>query len=221
MADTVEFQQPVTETPEPTPEPQLVTITIQGKEYTVPPEVAAELKRREEEAALLAQAREYRPPVMPPAPEPAKPTDPLEGVETLLFENPKEAIKKLRESIVEQVTTLYQADQGRRQFWADFYTEYPELRRHQTLVNAVLQQHTAEWANVPVTQAKQLLAKAVKQELAEIAKTLAPTATRTHAEDSRVARPRPPASETPAAPKSITELIRDRRNRFRPAVPTP
>lgn len=221
MSESLELTQPVTDTPEPAPEPQLVTVTIQGREYTVPPEVAAELKRREEEAVLLAQAREYRPPVPPPAPEPAKPTDPLEGVDTLLFENPKEAVKKLRESIVEQVTALYQADQGRRQFWAEFYMEHPELRRHQTLVSAILQQHTTEWANVPVTQAKQLLAKAVKQELMEIAKTIAPSTTRTHAEDPRVARPRPTASESPAAPKSISELIRDRKNRFRPAVPTP
>lgn len=214
-----------TEQPTEQPAPNVKTVRIGGVEYTVPPDLADALEQREKEfqRKLSEQAAELQDRWLRASQaqlqEPQKEQDPLEGVDSLLFENPKEAVKRLRDSIVSQVSSMYQADQGRRQFWTDFYADYPELRKHQTLVDAVLNRHLQEWSSIPANQAKQLLADAVKREIAEIAKTIAPSGARTHAEEQRQPRPRAVASETPAPPKSITQLLKERRARFRPAAP--
>lgn len=203
--------------------PKTKTVTINGSEYVVPVELAEALEQREREfqRKLSEQAAELsRQFVVKNTPqEPLRESDPLDGVETLLFENPKEAVKRLREAIISEVSSMYQADQGRKQFWAEFYSDYPELRKHQTIVNAVLNQHLNEWASLPANQAKQLLANEVKREIAEIAKTVAPSGNRTHTEESRQPKVKSVASETPAPPKSLTQLLRERRAKMHPAVP--
>lgn len=223
MSD-VQLDLPFTPETEPTPEPpKTKPVTINGTEYSVPVDLADALEQRErefqrklsEQAAELSRQWAAR----APAQEAPKHEDPLEGVETLLFENPKEAVKRLRESIVSQVSSMYEADQGRKQFWADFYADYPELRKHQTIVDAVLNQHINEWASLPANQAKQLLANEVKREIVEIAKTIAPSGNRTYTEEQRQPKARPVASETPAPPKSLTQLLRERRSKMHPAVP--
>lgn len=205
-----------------TPQVQLREVTINGRTFSVPQDVATALEEREREfqRKLSEQASELRARWEQQTAEPAKQnTDVLEGLDTLLFENPKAALQKLRESIVTEVTSLYQADQGRRQFWVEFYQDYPELRKHQTLVSAILQQRLPEWATVPTTAAKKLLADEVKRELVEIAKTITPVQGRTYTEEQRSAAPRPTASEAPAPPKSLSQVLKERRAKHRPAVP--
>lgn len=209
---------------EPVQAAPMRTVTIQGQTYTVPEDVAAAIEEREREfqRKLSEQAKELQERwVHKPAQEPPAHPDVIEGLDTLLFENPKEALKRFKEAVVKEVTSLYQADQGQRQFWAEFYQEYPELRKHQTLVSAVLNQHFAEWAALPIPTARQRLAEEVKRELVEIAKTFSPSSSaRTYTEEQRIERPRPVASEAPAPPKSLSQLLRERRARHRPAIPT-
>lgn len=92
--------------------------------------------------------------------------------ETELFVNPKEALKRLRSEIKEEVkaemTTAYNGAESSKQFWAAFYADHAELKEHDFYVKAILQRDYAQLENMPASEGATELAKRVKKELLKL-----------------------------------------------------
>jgi hypothetical protein len=149
------------------PVEELKTVRINGKEYKVDAAMAAALDAREKDfqRKLSEQAESFR--RVTPA-RPAQPEPEVDNLDTLLFEKPKEALSKFEQRIIQKVTGAYQADQGQREFWADFNAENPDLARHGRISRTILSERFNEWAELPSVSARQNLAEAVRAEIAGI-----------------------------------------------------
>lgn len=103
-----------------------------------------------------------------PAPK-ADDKDEDDEFETLLFTDPKAAVKKIRASIKAEVkqemTGQYNAVESEKQFWTAFYDNNKDLKEHDFYVRAVLNREFAGWKDLPAVEAAQKLAETVKKEL--------------------------------------------------------
>ena len=211
MADDMIQGTPDTGTPSqqnsaPTPpatEPTTVTVRVGDVEYRVPPDLAVKI------------AEWQRPPqsqTPPPPPQPPQQPD-RDDWETLWFENPKQAVQKLEERIVNRVYQEYRAAEAQKAFWQDFYREHPDLERFDRVAKTTLNERFREWADLPIPVAKRELANAVRAELAMIAesyKSTAQSAKKAYAESGTgtLSAPPPPPQ---TAPKTLSALLSERR----------
>lgn len=142
---------PETETPE-VARPEVSKIKIAGKEFSSVEEAIAyaeqlELAQREDKAFQegYQKAKEGD---QPPAPQ--KSLD--DEVEELFFENPKEAIKKLREGIQQEIWSAYQnmtqqqsqavrLEAERNQMWEQFYQANSDLAESREYVDFVMKKN--------------------------------------------------------------------------------
>jgi len=221
-------------TPPVTPEPVATTrkkVKISGSEFEVDDAIAAALESREaefqrklsEQSEELGQARQrlsqYTVPV-----EPAEPKDEDEELAVLLFEKPKEAVKKIRQSIRKEVETAYQQDQGQREFWSTFAASYPELKNALWVAKQVLSNNFNAWSTLTVAESMKRLAVATKEQIAALAEETTPE------DDDNKPRTRVESTRTPAPPKPkkdeekeqvgtpLTTLIARRREARRKAM---
>lgn len=85
-----------------------------------------------------------------------------EIVEEKLFEDPKTALKMLREGITREVMQTQQATAQRQaeiqKMWSDFYDANQDLSEDRDLVEYTLQKNWATLQNMPIPQASKLLA---------------------------------------------------------------
>lgn len=92
--------------------------------------------------------------------------------ETELFVNPKDAIKRLRAEIKDEVkaemTQAYNGAESSKQFWAAFYNDHGDLKEHDFYVRAILQRDYAQLENLPASEGAAELAKRVKKELLKL-----------------------------------------------------
>jgi hypothetical protein len=148
--------------PEPLPpaSPAGTSITINGRSFTVDPELASALEGREQDfnRRLSEQGREVgelrrwqrqmeRPPAAP------QPQADSYNYGVRIFEAPEEALMRVKREAIEeatsQLTSRYRAEREQEQHWGRFYKDNPDLADEQRLVRAIagelLQQ--PEWAD--------------------------------------------------------------------------
>jgi len=134
-------------------------------EITDPQELAKYTKTLEEklvETTLAAQARTQisgEPPVTPP---PAKKAI-EEEIEDELFTNPKVALKKYRDSILNEVNQQNARQDQVKQFWNDFYDENTDLKGLDSIVKMVEAKHSAELRPLSISAARKKLADEVRK----------------------------------------------------------
>lgn len=167
--------------------PKEVELDLGGTKFKVPAAVAAALegarteaktateKASDVETRLTAQLEELRAKL--PAPKADDANDPLAGIETEIFADPKSAAKKIIE-IAKQLATGEIAQQNaatnaQTAFWNSFYEEYPELKEDDLVVKAVMNREMASLRPLKVADAikklgqdtqKYLLDRGVKRE---------------------------------------------------------
>lgn len=194
---------------------EYVKVKIDGVEYTVTKEVAAAMEERERgfQRKLTEQAVEitsrYKQPQQVSNAQPVE-----DNLDVLLFENPKEALKKLEDRIITRVATAYNAEQGVRDFWGAFYQENEDLKRYDRIAKVLLNEHFNEWANLPSATARQRLAQAVRDEVLNIVEGhtgTRPQRSRTFVESSNSGTRPAPRQPAPAKPKTLSEVIHARR----------
>jgi hypothetical protein len=135
---------PQESTPTPTPAaPELVKITMGGREVKVTTDVAEAYLEDLRTMQTQQQTREAD--VAPPPQE----AESLSYAE-LMFSDP-DAYTRMKE------------------FWRDFYTENPELRQDDVLVNATLGKNWDQLANIPAAKAREQLAELTQKQLLSIA----------------------------------------------------
>lgn len=119
-----------------------------------------------------------------------------------------------------------EAERQRQAFFTKFYTEHPELKGRQKLVDRVWsdwQRNRQQYGQLTWNAASERLADTVREELAAYGVTTMPATPRTvGSQPSGSARPAP---QKPAAPATLSDLIRNTQARLataRPVVnPTP
>jgi hypothetical protein len=220
---------PGQEAPEPTQsepaQPPRQRVKLAGREFEVDPELAAALEEREREfqrklsqqGAELGRLRQmvgYATAAAPTAPVSPAPTDDLE---TLIFVEPKRAIERVKTEIRQELEQLYRQDQFWRDFWHTFDRAHPDLAGERELTTVVLQRHFQELSDLPITQAIEQLGDRVRREIVRlVSKTQAarrePTAGAVvEGGIGPTSRPRPQPEEK--GPKTLSELIRERRTK--------
>ena len=158
---------------------QPVEIELGEAKFAVPPAVAAALKEaraqaaaagesvREIEQRLTAQIEALKKPAPPQ--EDADPQD----MDVLLFSNPKEAVKRIKAEIREEIRGEQAITQAQNAFWSAFYEEYPELKEDDLVVKAIMNREMGTLKPLKIEKAikvlgeesqKYLLARGVKRE---------------------------------------------------------
>lgn len=204
-------------------------VKIDGVDYSVDKATAKALREREKsfQRKLTEQAEDLkirysRPEPVPQANRHVADPDNVDGLDVMLFENPKEALKRLKAQIVNDVTRAYQADQGERQFWTDFYAENADLTKYAKFVKAVFEEHFNEWVNLPIAKARKELAAVVREEIAELTKLQhredgdeEPKAPRRSAYVEGSGRfasaPKPTPKPEDKEPRTMVDILRERR----------
>lgn len=162
-------------------------------------------------AAPVAQPQAQQPP--PPEPDWDK----------LIFDKPAETLKlygdKIKREVTQELTQKYQTETGQREFWSDFYQKNPDLSRDSDLVQATMNRHLAELADLPVPQASARLAELTRTRILGYAGINGKGPTRGERSNGRttiegaappVVRPRAP--EPSKGPKTLGELLKERRS---------
>lgn len=214
---------PGSERPEPEhkeePAPSAQEVTIAGRKFSVDPELARQLEQREqdfnrklnEHSQELGQLRKL---VQPQVVEQPK------GYDTLLFENPNEAINRLKKEIREEVVGEYVQDQTQQKFWNGFYSKHKDLSRDDDdfLVRGVLQQNWQTLSPLAPEEASEKLADLTRRQIlrysqkSKVEDENQPiTAPRTQVESASRPMPRPAPAREDEGPATLTDVINQRR----------
>lgn len=162
--------------------PSLETIRINGEVFQVTPEVAEALAQRENDfnRKLSAQGQELgqlRQAVQALNMSVEREQKHQSGTDPDLewFRSPSAVmeaqLRQQREEIIHEVSTRYQQEMNRQQFWGAFYRNNPELNAHDWIVQAVLQNHWASLSQMETDLASRELARLTKERIASLTKS--------------------------------------------------
>lgn len=210
---------------EPAQAPRTVRVKYGGKELEVPEDVGQAWQEREREFSQkitqtgqeLGELRKVRQEWEATkqaitGPKPAAEPD----LDTLWYENPKQAAAMIESRVVDRVTSDYRRDQALRNFWDGFYRQADDLREDGHFVEYQFQRNFDSLANMPVPEAQAKLAELTRQEILRLTrKTSSPDPTTRRqvplVEPASGDRPPRPARDADSdGPNSLSETIRAR-----------
>lgn len=110
------------------------------------------------EVNLANQTKASMPGNQPMTPPPSA-KDELDEIEDMIFTNPKEALKKHADYILNKVEDKRSALERRTQFWDTFYTENPDLKGLERVVKSVEKEKVDELRPLSVSEARKKLAE--------------------------------------------------------------
>lgn len=208
------------------PADDLLSIDIGGTEYQVNKDAAEayQVERTASDSAIqdlrgqMARAATAPEPVAPVIPE-------TPDYSTTLFEDPNAVIAQLKEEIrsdvVNEVTSAYNADQGQKNFWDEFYETNADLQSTDILVKGVMQANWNTLAPLPTSQAGTKLAELARREILKITKA-AKTPSRGDRSTTIEGASTPAAADAPAntgdQPVSLTDILKSRKAKRRAAA---
>lgn len=192
-----------------TPEPN----AQEPPERQAPAKTALEI-RLEAIEAENAELKKRIPPVQPKAP--AAEADPEPDWETLMFKDPREAMRLHGERITKQVTTQlrgeYQREQGHATFWSEFYAANPDLKDDKDLVQVTLNSNLSSLANVPTKKAMEQLAELTRDRILRYSGKAPGSKPKPKARAEGAASPTPKPAPAPASNvTSISSLVKARK----------
>jgi hypothetical protein len=204
----------------------LVEVTVGGKKFSVPKEVAEHYSQQpnyDERFQRIEQALSNL--AQPTQKGPKQPSRTATGddaddefadvdIDTLLLSDPKAAAKLIKERAVkaatEQMRGEYTAEQRRQAFWTDFYASNQDLAKYKKLVNMVFSENFSEIGSMTPAQAAKKIAEYTRQEIINIrgdAPTSNRKADRTRSEPGTMSVPRASAGDDdPQDDGKITSL---------------
>jgi hypothetical protein len=196
--------------------PKVVTIRQHGREYQMPEDVAQAWQEREQafsrQGQELGELRRLRQQIEQTV-QPPKATEP--DINTLWFENPAAAAKRIKEETARELREEYQTERNREKFWDTFYRKHDDLREDDWVVEAQLARHGHELVDLPVPQAQDKLAELTRNEILRLSRkgrsVEEPTPSRADLlEPASGERPPRRAPKEDPGPKSMSEHIRAR-----------
>lgn len=209
-----------------------VEITVGDKTFKVSKDAAAAIKASQDAAAeavskvstkLQTVESELQTLKVKPA-APATP-DPKANPDRI-FSDPKGFIEDLKAEIREEIAGAYTVDQARKEFWSEFYAANSELKEHDFYVKAVFQREMATMGKMTVPEAIKHLGTAAKTDLLKLSGksgwaggpkrpvTEGGNETQRGQSNAESGESQPETTETP---KSLTGLLKQRREARRTA----
>jgi len=121
------------------------TVVIGGVDYEMSPEAANAYK----EEVLSRQASPSPDPIQEtPVSDPVSPAGEETDWDSLLFTNPTEAVRLIKEQAVEEaksdIRKEYDTGVQRNNFWTTLYEHSPELKGEEALIQSVMQQNAGD-----------------------------------------------------------------------------
>lgn len=166
--------------------------------------------------ALQAEINTLRAERREPKPAPVVKDEPEPDWEKLLFENPKEYQRLMRESISKEITGKltkdYNEDQNKTKFWDAFYNDHKDLKDDDDIVRAILNANLGVLADMPVKQAGDKLAELTRERILKYTggkpRTVEKKAV---AEGANQPAPKPKPKSDDDSIVTLSDLIRARR----------
>lgn len=161
--------------------------------------------------SLQATINNMNRPTPPKAPDP----EPEPDWEDLMFKDPKEYHRLLRQSIEKSVkgelTNSYQQAEGEKDFWRDFYKSNDDLKDDDFLVKAVLKENLQLLAPMVVPDAAKRLAELTRERIMRYTGNKLPSTTKKAVTEG--SNPPSPVKKEPEPDKVVTlsDLIKARR----------
>lgn len=207
-------------------------VKLSGKEFELDSDIAAALEEREaefqkklsEQSEEVGRARTILETYNRPVVTTNEPVDEDEEIAKLMFENPVAAVKKIRQSTMKEAEARYEKDQGQREYWQMFVSQYPELKNALWVAQQVLSNNFNAWRSKTVNETLKLLAQATKEQILALSGEVSaepgdPPVRRTKVEDgSQTRRPVPEPEPEKAQATPLTTLISRRREARRKAM---
>lgn len=156
--------------------PQTVEIEVDGKKIAVQPEVKAALDaaaKAAKDAGVAATEVENRlkaqlDELQKKLPQDKKDAvDPLDGIDTTLFANPKEAARAIIDRAKEELRAEMGVSNAQKQFWSDFYEAFPELKADDLVVKAIMGRDYPDLQPLKVADAIKKLGESAQSYLLE------------------------------------------------------
>lgn len=167
--------------PNPTEESESLDIEIGGEKYTIPKKFAEYLNETQQK--ITADYKKFNDTIAElKATKTGKgeddegEDDDEEKIDTLIFTNPKKAVKKITESIRETVhndiSTKASQDNAKEQFWAEFYKENKDLSRSEDsgFVEHLFAKHYGSFESKTVGQVVKELGDLSRKEILKISR---------------------------------------------------
>lgn len=200
-------------TPAPTPTPESE-------------ELKALKKKLDEQAEEMAELRRRTPPPTPKDPAPTPTPETQDEFERRLYANPKAVLQAFGEEIEERVTkkltSEYQRDRATQRFWDQFYEKHPDLKADHDLVDITLQSHLGEMGSMPVDKAIDRVADLTRERILRYAggaaKARSPRARAEGGSNPAAPAPTKPKSDDDVRILSITDIIKERKEKRRRAA---
>lgn len=161
---TIEPPKPAAPTP--------VEVKLGDKTFSVAPEVAAELESAKRAAADAGTAKAATEAKLAEALQKAQPQKieqkQEDDLDTLLFTNPKEAIKRLKDELRTEIRAETSVARAQDHFWTAFYDENPGLKDADLVVRAVMSREYETMKPLELDKARSHLAEATQKELLKL-----------------------------------------------------
>lgn len=133
--------------------------------------------------------------------------------DTMLFTDPKGALKKygdqIEKRITKALTNTYNKTTGEQAFWTGFYAKHPDLADDRDLVSATMNKHMADIADMPVEKAADKIADLTRQRILGY-RTEPPKGKKAVAEGTSSPTPKKIVKEA-AKVITLSDVIRNRR----------
>lgn len=181
--------------------------------------------RLEETQRQLRRLEKQIPPQNAGQQQEAPKKDPFDDVdfEKLIFQDPQKALKMhaemVRDQVKQEMTQMYQREQGTQKFWNDFYQANPDLKDDHDLVEMTLNANLNDLIDEPVPQAIEKLADLTRQKILRYSGKgqnkddgKSPKRQKAQAEGASRPAPKQPPQEEPG-PSTLSDLIRARNKR--------
>ena len=154
--------------------PAPVDLEVDGKKFSVPPEVAAALSAaqkaatdagvasKDTEAALRKEIEAIQAKLPKDS---AKDAPNPDDYDTLLFTNPKAAIQRIKDEVKADLQAQSAVKDAQVGFWSAFYEEHPELKEDDLVVKAVMSRDMEDLRPLKVAEAIKKLGSATQKYL--------------------------------------------------------
>lgn len=217
--------------PDP-PAPKMVKVSVGGIDVEVPEAAAAAMEAERQAAREAISSREEllrnasrQPDPMQDNPRPTSGKDPEDELDELMFTNPREYRKRLKENFMREAETRYSAAETTRSFWDWFWQVNPTLKRleHDVVAEALFNRHLQNLKNMPLRDAAVKLGGLVRDYLKTLtgeaptapkAEPRKPNRTATLEGGSGNTRPSAPTNQDDDEP-SLGDIIKARQNKIR------
>lgn len=154
--------------------------------------------------------------------------DPWDGIDELLFSDPKAALSRVRDLTKQELLEQYQRDRQAtsqeqlvNQFWNEFWTSHDDLNKRddQVLVEAVFSKHMDELGKITDNnRLSNRLAELTREEILNLSRRTKTTKTSVESGGTTRTQKKSEPTEEESNVRSIADAVKERRRKRREAM---